>query len=51
MIRASDLAAGYWHIKLDEELSKLTFQTGYGRFRWLRLPFGLAASAEKIEKN
>ena len=43
----ADVAAGYWHIKLYEEWSKLiTFQTCYGSFGWLRLPFGLAVSVE-----
>jgi hypothetical protein len=36
-----DLASAFWHLELDEESSKLTtFSTPYGRFRWLRLPFG-----------
>lgn len=48
----ADLASGYWHVKLDDESSKLTtFQTCYGRFRWLRLPFGLSVSAEIFQKK
>ena len=48
----ADLAAGYWHAKLDEESSKLTtFQTCFGRFRWIRLPFGLAVSAEIFQRK
>ena len=47
-----DLASGYWHIKLDEESSKLTtFQTCFGRYRWLRLPFGLNVSSEIFQKR
>ena len=35
-----DLSSSYWHVKLDEESSKLTrFQTCFGRFHFLRLPF------------
>ena len=35
-----DLSNGYWHVALDEPSSRLTtFQTCYGRYRWLKLPF------------
>ena len=38
-----DAKAGYWSIKLDEENQKLTtFQTPFGRYCFLRLPFGLS---------
>lgn len=48
----ADLASGYWHIVLDEESSKLTtFQTCFGRYRYLRLPFGLSVSAEIFQKR
>jgi hypothetical protein len=47
-----DLASGYWHVKLDETSSKLTtFQTPFGRFRWLRLPFGLNVSSEIFQSR
>ena len=46
------MSSGYWHIALDEESSKLTtFQTCFGRFRWLRLPFGLCVSSEIFQKR
>ena len=33
---------GYWNVKLDEESSKRTiFNTPFGRYRFLRMPFGL----------
>ena len=36
-----DLSSAFWHLELDEKSSVLTtFATPYGRFRWLRLPFG-----------
>ena len=48
----TDLADGYWHIELEEESSLLTtFQTCFGRFRWLRLPFGICTSAEIFQKK
>ena len=47
-----DLKAGYWHCVLDEESSLLTtFSTPYGRYRWLRLPFGLSVSSEIFQKR
>ena len=47
-----DLASGLWHVELDEESSMLTtMQTCYGRYRWLRLPFGLAVSSEIFQKK
>ncbi len=48
----ADLAHGYWHIALDEPSSKLTtFQTCFGRYRWLRLPFGTCVSSEIFQKR
>ena len=36
-----DLKNGYWHVLLDDESCRLTtFQTCYGRYRFLRLPLG-----------
>jgi hypothetical protein len=43
----ADLSAGYWHVVLSYEASLLTtMQTCFGRYRWLRLPFGTCVSAE-----
>ena len=48
----ADLSSGYWHIQLDEESSLMTtFQTCYGRYRWLRLPFGTCVSSEIFQKK
>ena len=47
-----DLHSGFWHCVLDEESSMLsTFNTPYGRYRWLRLPFGLSISPEIFQKR
>ena len=36
-----------WQLKLDEESSKLgTFNTPFGRYRYLRLPFGVSCEPE-----
>ena len=40
-----DITHAYWSIKLDKESSNLTtFSTPFGRYRYLRLPFGISAS-------
>lgn len=42
-----DAASGFWSIPLSQESSKLcTFITPFGRFRFLRLPFGINAAPE-----
>ena len=42
-----DANSGYWMIPLDKESSKLcTFQTPFGRYSFLRLPFGLNCAGE-----
>ena len=47
-----DLASAFCHLELDEESSKLTmFSTTYGRFRGMRLPFGLNVSSEIFQKR
>jgi transposase InsO family protein len=48
----ADLSSGFWHVELDHESSFLTtFQTCYGRYRWLRLPFGTSVSSEIFGKK
>ena len=47
-----DANSGYWQIPLDEESSYLTtFGTPFGRFRFLRLPFGLNCAQEVYHKR
>ena len=47
-----DVKEAYWHIRLDEESSKLTTMiTPFGRYRWLRLPFGLKVSSEIFQRK
>ncbi|XP_055841107.1 uncharacterized protein LOC129908549 [Episyrphus balteatus] len=42
-----DANSGFWVIPLDDESSKLcTFITPFGRYRFLRLPFGINAAPE-----
>ena len=45
-----DTKKGYWHVELDDESSLLTtFNTPFGRFRFLRMPFGLWMSQDVFQ--
>lgn len=45
-----DAKHGYWSVKLDDESSFLTtFNTPYGRYRYLRMPFGLSMSQDVFQ--
>ena len=42
-----DASSGYWQIPLDEESSYLTtYNTPFGRYRYLRMPFGISSASE-----
>ena len=46
-----DANAGYCQLPLDEESSYLTtFSTPLGRYRWLRLPFGIKSAPELYQR-
>ena len=47
-----DIRSAYWHVLLDEESSLLTtFSTPYGKYRWVRMPFGCNVSSEIFQKK
>ena len=47
-----DAKDGYWHVKLTERSSKLTtFNTPFGRYRWLRMPFGIKSASEEFQRR
>ena len=47
-----DIRSAYWHVLLDEEISLLTtFSTQYGRYRWVRMPFGCNVSSGIFQKK
>ena len=47
-----DANQGYWQITLDEESSRLTtFNTPFGRYRFLRMPFGIHSAQEVFHKR
>ena len=47
-----DITHAYWSVKLDEESSYLTtFSTPFGRWRFLRLPFGIKSSQDIFQQK
>ncbi len=47
-----DAKDGFWQIKMDQESSLLTtFGTPFGRYRWLRMPFGIATAPEEFQRR
>ena len=48
----ADLKDGFLQIQLDNESSKLTtFQTPWGRYRYLRMPFGISPAPECFQRK
>ena len=46
-----DASSGFWQVPLDQESSlKTTFNTPHGRYRFLRLPFGINSAPEVFQK-
>ena len=42
-----DAMCGFWQVRLDEKSSYLTtMNTLFGRYRWLRMPFGINSAPE-----
>jgi len=47
-----DATSGLWHIELDEKSSELlTFNTPFGRYQYLRMPFGINSAPEIFQKR
>lgn len=47
-----DAKNGYWSVKLDEASSFLTtFNTPFGCYRYLRMPFGLVMSQDVFQQK
>jgi transposase InsO family protein len=46
-----DLTSGFWNLRLDQASADLcTFATAWGRYRWLRLPFGVSPAPEVFHR-
>ena len=46
-----DASQGFYQLRLDEDSSrKCTFNTPFGRYRYLRLPFGISSAPEVYSK-
>ncbi len=47
-----DAKDGFLQVKLDEESTKLTtFHTPFGRYKWLRMPFGISSAPEEFQRH
>ena len=47
-----DITHAYWNVQLDEQLSLLTtFNTPFGRYCYLRLPFGISSSGDIFQQK
>ena len=47
-----DAEDGFWHVRLDYESSLMTtFNSPSGRFRWLRMPFGINTAPEEFQRR
>ena len=46
-----DMKSGFWHIPLSEQSSYLsTFNTPFGRYRYLRMPYGIKTGSEVFQQ-
>ena len=44
--------SSFWHVELDTPSSLLTtFHTPFGRYRWLRMPFGISLALEVFQRR
>ena len=47
-----DATSGFWQLKLDADSSYLTcFNTPFGRYRYVRMPFGISSAPEIYHKR
>jgi len=47
-----DAKSAFWMVVLDEASSKLTtFETPIGKFRWLRLPYGISPAPKIFQRK
>lgn len=47
-----DASTAFWSVKLDNESTDLcTFQTPFGRYKFLRMPYGISLAPEKFHQK
>ena len=47
-----DASNGYWQIRLTKDSQKYTtFNSPFGRYKYLRLPFGIKSSSEVFQRT
>ncbi|UYV63734.1 K02A2.6-like [Cordylochernes scorpioides] len=47
-----DAKEGFWQVKLDSQSDDLTtFWTPFGRYKWLRMPFGISAAPQEFQRS
>ena len=47
-----DAKSGFWQVLLDEASSRLTtFNTPFGQYRWLCMPFGISSAPKEFQKR
>lgn len=47
-----DAKKGFWHVVLDQPSNRLTtFWTPFGRYRWVRLPFGIVNPPDEASRG
>ena len=51
MFSVLDATKGFWQLRLDKESSKLLFNTYFGRYRYLCLPFGVSPAPEIYQRK
>ncbi|XP_059061148.1 uncharacterized protein K02A2.6-like, partial [Achroia grisella] len=46
-----DVTSGFWNVALDESSKYCTFNTPFGRYKFLRMPFGICSASEVFHKK
>ena len=47
-----DASNAFWHCKLNAESSDLTaFETPFGKYKWLRMPYGVSPAPEIFQRK